>query len=386
MKVLVSPGAFKGSLGALQAGECIVAGLQRSGLDADITLLPIADGGDGTLDVLLNAAPDGRMETVTVRDPLGRPVRAAYGIIDNGETAIIEMAQPSGLGLLTPRELDPLKASSYGTGQIMALALKQGARKFMIGLGGSATVDAGSGALLALGARFLDENGRPIMQQGGRILGKVASIDLSQIDSNWADCEVNILVDVDNLPTGERGAATVFGPQKGATPEQIPTLDAGIKNFLTHLEAASGRQVLNLKGGGAAGAIAASLAGALDGKLISGVDTILAFIGFDKAAQAADLVITGEGRMDDQTIDGKGPFGVALRAAELGVPTLALVGSISVDEAVLHHAGLAAVHPILDRPQPIEFAMRDAADLLERAALRLGYTLKLQQGNREQWH
>ncbi len=377
MKVLVSPGAFKGSLGALQAGECIVAGLQRSGLDADLTLLPIADGGDGTLDVLLNAAPDSRQETATVRDPLGRPVRAAYGLIETGQTAIIEMAQASGLNRLSTRELNPFKASSYGTGQLMLAALKAGARKFMVGLGGSATVDGGSGALMALGARFRDNNGRAIIQQGGGILGKIAEIDLSGFDPRWADCEIQVLVDVDNPPNGERGAAAVFAPQKGAVPDQIPILDAGIANFVAKLGEATGRDVSELPGGGAAGAMAAGLAGGLGAELIPGAETVLAFISFDDAVQQVDLVVTGEGRMDEQTVGGKGPFGVALRAAQYGVPTMALVGSLGVDEAVLHDAGLAAVQPILDRPMPLEFAMRDAAELLERAALRLGYTLKL---------
>jgi glycerate kinase len=228
MKVLVAPGAFKGSLKATDAADCIIHGLQRSGLDADLVRIPIADGGNGTLDVMLAATPSAERVTVTVRNPFGRPVKADYGLIDNGQTAIIEMALASGLEVLGREKPNAMKASTYGTGQLMAHALEAGARKFIIGLGGSATVEGGSGLVMALGGRLLDGNGKPILQQGGAMLDKVASVDLTALDPRWADTVVQVAVDVENPPFGDNGAAAIFGPQKGATEEQIPRLDAGI--------------------------------------------------------------------------------------------------------------------------------------------------------------
>lgn len=379
MKILICPGAFKNSLKATDAAAAIEQGLRRSGVVADYVQLPIADGGNGTLDVLLAVAEDGTRHTVTVQDPLGRPVRAQYGTMDGGGTAVIEMALASGLELLSNGELNPMRASTYGTGQLMAHALKQGARKFIIGLGGSATVDGGAGCLMALGARYHDDNGRPVVQKGGGSLAKVASVVVDDIDPTWESCEVLVAVDVDNPTLGERGAAAVFGPQKGATPEDVPQLEAGLTQFFTALAAATNTDARQLEGGGAAGGLSAGLYAGIGAQLVSGSDLILERIGFSEHIESATLVITGEGRMDEQTVGGKGPFGVALKALEHNVPTVALVGGLGVDDAVLHEAGVAAVLPIMDKPMPLEIALLDAAELLERAALRLGYLLQLGQ-------
>lgn len=377
MKILVAPGAFKNSLRATVAADAIAEGLARSGLGAELVKLPIADGGNGTLDVMLAAATDGGRYTVTVRDPLGRPVRADYGLIDDGKTAVIEMALASGLELLSPDELNAMRTSTYGTGQLMAHALNAGARKFIIGLGGSATVDGGSGCLMALGARYYDANGRAIVQSGGGALAKIARVDVSGVDPRWRECEILAAVDVENPPFGDDGAAAVFGPQKGASPDDVPKLDAGLQQFFAALRDAAGADVSGLQGGGAAGAFSAGLYAGLGAELVSGSDLILQTIGFDAHLANAALVITGEGRMDAQTISGKGPFGAALRAKERGVPTVALVGGVGVDDAVLHDAGLAAVLPIIDKPMPLEIALLDARELVERAALRLGYLLQI---------
>lgn len=379
MKILICPGAFKNSLQATTAAECIERGLVRSRITADLIKLPIADGGNGTLDVLLAADGTGILQTVTVRDPLGRPVRAPYGLIDNGKTAVIEMALASGLELLKGEELNPMRASTYGTGQLMAHALEAGARRFIIGLGGSATVDGGSGCLMALGARYFDAQNRPVLQQGGGTLHKITRVDVSGIDPRWRDCDVLVAVDVDNPTLGERGAAAVFGPQKGATPQDIPPLEAGLAQFFGALAGATGTDVSTLEGGGAAGALAAGLHAGVGGKLTSGSDLILGHINLDAHLADASLVITGEGRMDEQTIGGKGPFGVAMRAREHGVPTVALVGGLGVDDERLHDAGVAAVMPIIHQPMLLEIALLDAAKLLEQAALRLGYLLQLGQ-------
>lgn len=378
MKILIAPGAFKHSLKATDAADAIIRGLRRSGLAAEYIALPIADGGNSTLDVLLAAhAPNAQRQRVTVRDPLGRPVIAEYGLIDDAKTAVIEMALASGLELLQPDELDPLRASTYGTGQLMAHALKLGATRFIMGMGGSATVDGGSGCLLALGAKYTDKNGRACLQQGGGALSHIQHVDLSGLDARWAACEVRVLVDVDNPALGEQGAAAVFGAQKGAQPPDIPILEAGLAQFLNALAAASGTPTHTLKGGGAAGAFAAGLVSGLGATLVSGADYVLDTLRFDEHLTDAALVVTGEGRMDAQSIGGKGPFGVALRAAQKGVPTVALVGGLGVDDAVLHAAGMGAVLPIVPAPLPLADALQHAPEFLEQAAVRLGHLLQL---------
>lgn len=375
-KIVVAPGAFKNSLQATTVAAAITRGLERSGLNAEIIQLPIADGGNGTLDVMLAADPNSERRTLAVRDPLGRPVQASYGLIDGGKTAVIEMALASGLELLGT-QLNVMRASTYGTGQLLNFALEAGARRFIIGLGGSATVDGGSGCLTALGARLLDQNGKPILQQGGGILEKIGSVDLNGIDPRWQACEVLVAVDVENPTLGNDGAAAVFGPQKGASPEDIPRLEVGLTRFFTAMQRATGIDVRDLPGGGAAGALAAGLVVGLGAKLVSGSDLILEHIGFESHLKNASLVVTGEGRMDAQTVSGKGPFGVALKAQAYGVPTVALVGGLGVDDAVLHNAGIAAVLPVVDHPMPLEYALAHAESLVERAALRLGYLLQL---------
>jgi len=377
MRILIAPGAFKHSLSAVEVARAIERGLHASTLEAQTTCLPVADGGNDTLEVLLEAAEDGRMETVTVRDPLGRPVRAAYGLVEGGQTAIIEMAQASGIELINKAERNPFKASSYGTGQVMQHALNAGARRFIVGLGGSATVDGGSGCLIALGAKLFDENGRPVLRLGGEALAKVATVDLSGLDERWRACEIQVAVDVDNPPLGERGAAAVFGPQKGASEADIPRLEAGLARFLRALEEATGRNVDGLVGGGAAGAMAAGLSAGLGGELASGVELVLERVGFEEALAKADLVITGEGHLDGQTAEGKTPYGVARRAAERGVPTVAVCGGLSASPAMLRAAGFVAALPVVDRPMPTEIALLDAGELVERAGHRLGNLVQL---------
>lgn len=377
--ILIAPGAFKGSLTAAAAARAIERGLRRAGLD-QLHLLPIADGGDGTLDafVAAGAVP----VPVRAADPLGREREAAYGVLDTGgvKTAVIEMAQASGLALLRRDELNPMCASTYGTGQLMRAALENGARRMIVGMGGSATVDGGAGCLQALGVRLLDENGLDIPAGGGG-LASLHTIDVSGLDPRWREVEVIIASDVQNPAVGERGAAAVFGPQKGATPEQIRILDANLLHFLTLIQAQLGIDVRETPGGGAAGAFSAGLMAFLNGRIESGVDLILDLLRFDELLEEAALVITGEGRMDAQTVDGKGPIGVARRARERGVPTVALVGGLldedgRLDER-LHEAGIAAVLPIVSKPMTLDDAVLSGAALLEAAALRLGYLLQL---------
>lgn len=376
MRILIAAGAFKQSLTASEVCAAIAAGLQQSGLDADLEQLPIADGGNGTLDALLAAG--GQRLTAPVLDPLGRPIQADYGLLNSGETAVIEMALASGLELLAPDELNPLQASTYGTGQLMADALERGAERFIIGMGGSATVDGGMGCLQALGLRLLDAHGRDV-QAGAAGLARIASFDDSGLDPRWRRAQIVIASDVDNPTLGEQGAARIFGPQKGADAPMVEQLERNLRHCFTRLYEQRGIDVRQVRGGGAAGAFAAGLMAFLSCEIVSGIDMVLAQNRFEDKLAAASLVITGEGQIDAQTLGGKGPLGVAKLAAAQGLPTVAIVGGLKIDDALLHAAGLQAAFSIVDKPMPLQAALDDAAELLRRAALRLGYVLKLSQ-------
>lgn len=374
MKIIVAPGAFKHSLTARAAAEAIASGLAKSGLGADLVMLPIADGGNGTLDAFL--ADGGERISVPVVDPLDRPIIAPIGLLSDGQTAVVEMALASGLELLGADELNPMIATTYGTGLLLKAALDTGARRIIVGMGGSATVDAGAGALQALGVRLFDANRRPIPFGGGG-LSALATIDVTRLDPRWREVELIIASDVTNPAVGDEGAAAIFGPQKGATPQQVTVLDAGISHFCDVIKTQIGVDIAQREGTGAAGALSAGLLAFLGGRIESGVDLLLDFNGFNTHLATADLVITGEGQMDSQTISGKGPIGVARRALEHGVPTIALVGSLNTTDELLHAAGMQAVLPIMTRPMPLADALRDASSLLEAAALRLGYVLQI---------
>ena len=373
-KIIVAPGAFKHSLTARAAAEAIAAGLRRSGLEAELHLLPIADGGNGTLDAFL--AGGGERVAVTVEDPVGRPVEAAFALLPDGRTAVIEMALASGLELLDARQLDPLRASTYGTGQLLRAALDRGVTRVIVGMGGSATVDGGAGCAQALGVSLLDAYGVELPRGGGG-LDRLFVIDPQRLDPRWRSVEVLIASDVTNPALGAAGAAAVFGPQKGAAPEQVALLERNLTHFFRAVRDQLGVDVRATPGGGAAGALSAGLMAFVGGRIESGIDLVLAYSGFSALLAGADLVITGEGRMDGQTVHGKGPIGAALLARQHGVPTVALVGSLELDDAALHRAGVQAALPIVSGPMPLERALDDAADLLERAALRLGYLLQI---------
>jgi len=373
MRIIVAPGAFKNSLTAQEAAAAIARGLEQSGLGAGLVLKPVADGGNGTLDAML--AGGGERRSLVVSGPLGAPVQADWGLLPDGQTAVVEMALASGMELLAAEELDPLRASTYGTGQLLAAALEAGATGVILGLGGSATVDGGAGCLQALGVRLLDKEGEAI-GPGGAQLGRVARVDASAMDPRWRDVSLLLASGVDNPALGAQGAAAVFGPQKGADEQQVETLEAQLTHFFTVIHQQTGRDLRQAPGGGAAGAFAAGMMAFLDAELQPGIELVLAHSGFERALADADLVITGEGQMDEQTIHGKGPIGVARMALAQGVPTVALVGGLAVHDAELHRAGMQAVLPITPGPMALEDALTDAPQLLERAALRLGYLLQ----------
>jgi glycerate kinase len=372
MKILIAPTAFKHSLSPLQAAKAIERGLRQALPDAELRLFPIADGGNGTLESWL--AQGGQRHELSVHDPLMRPMKAAYGLLPD-KTAIIEMALASGLELLQKKELNPLVASTYGTGELLQAALEQGSRRFIIGMGGSATVDGGAGALMALGIRFLDAKGQ-VISQGGGSLEKIASIDVSQLDSRWKDCEIVIASDVQNPLLGAEGAAAVFGPQKGASPKELAVLEQNLSHFAEKL-AETGREIRHLAGTGAAGGLAAGLLAFLGGRIESGIDLLLEYNHFEQHLAEIDLIITGEGQMDSQSLYGKGAIGLARIAKERGVPVIALVGGLNVADTVLHEAGVTAAFSIVDKPMALEKALANAESLMESAALRLGYMLEL---------
>lgn len=371
-RIVIAPGAFKHSLRVTDAALAIERGLRRSALDAEYFLCPIADGGNGTLDAFLLIG--GERVVVETVDPLMRPIRAEIGIV--GETAVIEMALASGLELLRDDERDAMRASTYGTGLLLRAALDGGVKRVIVGLGGSATTDGGAGCLQALGVRLLDDQGRDVPPGGGG-LDRLTVIDTSGLDPRWREVEVIIASDVDNPAVGDRGAAAVFAPQKGASPDNVARLDANLSHFFTCAAQQLGVDVRAVPGGGAAGAFAAGLMAFLNGHIQSGVDLILEHVGFTRLLDSADLVITGEGRLDSQTIGGKGPIGVARQARERGVKTVALVGSLEAEDALLHDAGVWAVLPIMPAPISLDEALRRAPELLEQAALRLGYLLQV---------
>ncbi len=371
--IVIAAGALKGSLSASAAANAIERGLRRSGVAARMQALPIADGGDGTLEAFL--AGGGRRKARTVLDPLGRSMVAEFGLLDDG-TAVIEMARASGLALLAADELDAMRASTYGTGQLMQAALDAGARRMIVGMGGSATTDGGAGCLMALGVRLLDERGKAIPLGGGG-LQALARIDPSGLDARWREVDLIIATDVDNPALGARGAAAVFAPQKGASPMQIERLEANLAHYFDLVETAFGVDVRSRPGGGAAGAFAAGLMACLGGRIQSGIDLLLDHRRFDDLLMDAGLVITSEGRLDSQTLGGKAPAGVARRAAARGVPTVVLVGGLRGDDADFHAAGLWAALPIVTAPMLLHEAIADADRLVEAAALRLGYLLQV---------
>jgi glycerate 2-kinase len=368
MKIVIAPNAFKGSLTAAEVAASISAGVKRVFPNAEIDLLPIADGGDGTLDLVLSAAGSQRVE-MEVRGPLGTPVRAAYGLLPGEGTAVIEMAAASGLRLLSPAECDPLRATTYGTGQLMKAALDRGCTRIIIGVGGSATVDGGCGMAQALGVRLLDADGQDI-PPGGAGLQRLARVDLSGRHERIDQAEIVVACDVDNPLVGPQGAAPIFGPQKGADAEMVAVLAQALERFAEIVARDTGKHVAELPGAGAAGGLAAGLVAFAGARLESGTDTLLALMDMERHIHAADLVITGEGQIDGQTAYGKAPIGVARLAQRHGVPVIGLAGGLGDDASAVYDHGIDALAATVPGPITLDEAMSNAARLIEDAAER----------------
>ncbi|MGY3212064.1 glycerate kinase [Mucilaginibacter sp. HD30] len=329
MHILIAPNAFKNSATATAVAEAIQQGLAQSSLLCTTECFPIADGGDGTGELIIKKC-NGNLVDVTVNDPLGRPVNATFGLIDNGKTAIIEMANASGLRLLDVSELNPMQTSSFGTGQMMKLALDRGVSRIILAMGGSATVDGGCGILNALGVSFLDAAGNSLAPKPEE-LQRMSAIDASGLDPRIAACEIVVICDVDNKLLGEQGAAAVFGPQKGATQEHVGLLDNFLANFSTITLKHTGRNIAEIRYGGAAGGATAGIYAYLNARLVNGIEYFLQLTGFEQSLQKADLVITGEGSIDAQTLQGKGPFGVAAAAKRYNLPVIGVAGKVPID-------------------------------------------------------
>ena len=367
MRVVVAPDKFEGSLRAGQAAEAIEAGLRRARPDAEVVRLPLGDGGAGTLDAIVEAG----FERVPVRatGPTGEPVAAAIAV--DGARAFVEMAEASGLKRLPGGRRAPLEATTYGTGELLAAALDGGARELVLGIGGSATTDGGAGMAVALGARLLDRAGIDL-PLGGAALLQLARVDVSGLDRRLADARVTVASDVDNPLVGPEGASHVFGPQKGAGPDEVLLLDSALRRYARVLADDLGVEVANTPGAGAAGGLGAGAIAFLGAELRTGIDLVLQLVGFDRALDRADLVITGEGKLDAQSLRGKAPVGVARAAAAHGVPVVVIAGAVEVAGRELRAAGFEEAHALLELEPDPERSMAEAASLLERLAERVG--------------
>jgi glycerate kinase len=375
VRVLVAPQEFKGSLTATEAAQAMAEGLRRALPGVELDLAPMADGGPGTVEALV-AAAGGRRLTATVADPMGRPVEAAWGLLEEGATAVIEMAAASGLVLLRPEERDARRASTYGTGQLVAATLEAGCRRLIIGLGGSATNDGGAGMAQALGARLSDGEGRDL-EPGGAALARLARIDVSGLDGRLRGRQVLGATDVTNPLCGPHGASAIYGPQKGASPADVQELDAALAHYAAVIERDLGKRVAEVPGAGAAGGIGAGLIAFLDAELRPGAQLVAEVVGLEKRLAAADLVVTGEGRLDAQTAYGKTVATVARLGQKQGRPVVALAGNVDDARAACSTLGLEAALAIVPGLLPEAEVMARAPELLAAAAESLGRLLRL---------
>jgi glycerate kinase len=374
MRVLIAPDSYKGSLSALAAAEAMERGVKTVFPQAEVFKVPIADGGEGTVEALV-AATGGTLRRLRVQGPLLEPVEALWGVLGDGVTAVLEMAAASGLPLVPLDRRDPRLTSTFGTGELIKAALDAGLNRIIIGIGGSATNDGGTGMARALGARFLDADGLDL-PQGGGALARLARIDLAGLDPRLASADLLVACDVDNPLAGPRGASAIYGPQKGATPEMVVELDAALSRFAGVAAEATGRDVALLPGAGAAGGLGAGLLFFTPAQLRPGVGIVLEATGFDALVKTCDLVITGEGRTDAQTAMGKAPVGVAAVAKRYDVPVLCLSGGLGDGAEDVLALGIDALMSIVPQAMPLEACMARGAELAEAAAARACRLLK----------
>lgn len=369
-KIVVASDSFKGSLTSLQVDVAVEQGIHKVYPKCEVVKLNVADGGEGTMDALRSTL-GGRWVNVKVDDPLGRRMNSAYVILNDGRTAVIEMSAASGLPLLRPEERNPMKTSTYGTGEMIADALSRGCRRFLVGLGGSATNDGGMGMLSALGFRFLDRNGQTLPGVG-ESMAEVEDIDASMVMSAVYEAEFIVACDVDSPFCGPSGAAYVFAPQKGAGHQMVEDLDMGMRHFAEVIKRVMGKDIMDVPGAGAAGGLGGGFVAFLNARLERGIEMVLDAIGFDVIISGADLVITGEGRVDSQTLTGKTPYGIMKRAAKQGIRTVVIGGSVKLDDGD-DVSEFDTVYPVTPPGMSLEEAMKPetAAENIRSAIVKI---------------
>ncbi|MBL7006127.1 MAG: glycerate kinase [Spirochaetia bacterium] len=366
MKIIVAPDSFKGNQTALAVASAIERGMRRYDPTLEIIKIPMADGGEGTVEAAASAAA-GKIITAAVSNPLNGIVEAEYAILHDGSTAVIEMASASGLPLVPDNLKNPDKTSTFGTGELIRHALDSGCKKIILGIGGSATNDGGMGAASALGVKFLDANGRETGTTGEDMI-KVASIDISRLDPRIQETDILVACDVSNPFYGSSGAAYIYGPQKGATEEQVKSLDRGLRNLAAVIKKSLGKTIDNIPGSGAAGGLGGGLIAFFNARLQSGIDLILDAVEFDKSLENAQLVITGEGKTDYQTAFGKVPAGVAAAAKKRGIPVVCFSGALGSKIEELYSIGITALFSTANREMTLNYAIENSLMLLEEGA------------------
>ncbi len=377
MKIVIAPDSYKESLTAQQVATQIERGFREIFPEAQYVKLPVADGGEGTVEAMV-AATQGKIIRLNVTGPLGEDVKAFYGLSGDDSCAFIEMAAASGLELVPASRRDPLITTSFGTGELIRNALDRGVEHFIIGIGGSATNDGGAGMVQALGAKLMDKQGEQIGFGGGK-LAELCRIDLSEFDPRIKNCRFEVACDVTNPLLGEEGASAVFGPQKGATPELVSQLDKALEHYARVIQRDLNRDVLSIAGGGAAGGMGAALHAFCQAELRRGIEIVTEALGLDELVKDASLVITGEGRIDSQTIHGKVPIGVAKVAKRYNKPVIGIAGSLTADVAVVHQHGLDAVFSVIYSICTLDDALENAAENVRMTARNIAASLAIGQ-------
>jgi glycerate kinase len=375
LKIVIAPDSFKESLTALEVANAIEEGFKRILPNAIYVKVPVADGGEGTVQAMVDAC-GGDIIKLPVSGPLGDEVEAFYGLLGDGRTAVIEMAAASGLHLVPFAKRNPLLTSSFGTGTLILHALNKGVKKIILGLGGSATNDGGVGMMTALGARFLTKDGQAV-RNGGQGLSGIAHIDTAYLDSRLVDVHFEVACDVDNPLCGRKGASAVFGPQKGATPGMAEQLDSNLGHYANQLKLLSGKDVRDIEGAGAAGGMGAALLAFLSTRFRPGIEIVMETVGLQEKVAGASLVITGEGRIDSQTLHGKAPVGVARIAKAAGCKVIAIAGCLSTDSQVVHQHGFDAVFSITPGPMDLQEALLTGAENLTSFSTNLAIALAM---------
>ena len=374
-KILLSPQEFKESLSGIEVAMAMKKGIRNVDKNVKIDLCPVADGGDGTLQTLVDIT-EGELIKEKVHNPLGKIIDAEWGKLGDNKTAVIEMAKASGLALLNENEKDPMKTSTYGTGELFKSALDHGIKDFIIGIGGSATNDGGAGFASALGAKLLDSKKNVIIPTGGSV-GEISHIDISGLDKRLQDVKVKVACDVNNPLCGKNGASNIFGPQKGANKETINILDKSLRHWAKVIKDQMRKDILNVPGSGAAGGLGAGLMAFADAELESGADIVLDYLNYEKKLEGVDLVIVGEGQTDKSTKFNKSPVAVSLRAKKYNIPVIVISGSLGKGYNELENMGIDSFFSIVNGPMDLQYAINNAFQLIEISTQEIYKTISL---------